>query len=42
MVLTGGEFVSLLTWTDEMRDKSGQPELPRPPATTQPAAQRVR
>jgi hypothetical protein len=40
MVLTGGEFVSLLTWADERRDKTAEPAtLPRPSAATQPTAQ---
>lgn len=40
MVLTGGEFVSLLTWADEQREEAGGSELPRPSAptaATQPA-----
>jgi hypothetical protein len=46
MVLTGGEFVSFLTWADERREKSGEPALPTAPAvspvypsTTQPQSQ---
>ena len=41
MVLTGGEFVSLLTWADERREKASEPALPRPPAAaaSAPAAQ---
>ncbi len=38
MVLTGGEFVSLLTWADELRDKAREPELPRSQAATPGAA----
>lgn len=37
MVITGGEFVALLTWVDQWRETGGEPALPPPPAaTTQP------
>ncbi len=39
MVLTGGEFVSFLTWADEWREKGGEPALPATPTT--PAASPV-
>ncbi len=37
MVLTGGEFIALLTWADEQRDKAVAPPLPPPPSA--PASQ---
>ncbi len=37
MVLTGGEFVTFLTWADERRDKGGEAELPRRPPAPAPA-----
>lgn len=32
MVLTGGEFVSLLTWADALREGTAEPAMPPPPA----------
>lgn len=37
-VITGGEFVSLLTWVDQQRDKGRQPALPKA-AERAPASQ---
>ncbi len=35
-VITGGQFVALLTWVDELRDVEQAPPLPPPVATTRP------